>query len=1170
MWGQASHFLLFMDQNNFDNQNEPFKPETFEPWGALADYMGQYCIISRPDKTGDLEVLKAKANRFLSNGRTVEIPHIVENHLGDSAPFRLYPRCAIKVINACVKVLEKEWEQKIAFNKNHTPEEEKTLEGVLCLADQLFPLACSDPEQGLNLHTVREIRKKNGVVLEKPHKEISLSYHAKSLKQLATRLEQYRDTKNKLTQSDLPPISCRQVLLQELRNSEAQWRLIDPKNWDGRTPQFQMDSLDAMKENIGFEGVSNDGPDAEENQESIQEKYETQESEIDQAAWTGLPIQPSAKFEETRRGNLLFTAPKQWIWNYNEDPLEFLTNYTTTHSKIALENAYSLLCKAYNNPDLKNLGTQALTLDHKSKNNPDSFWKIIKRMNTHFPASLEFESDHTIQKLDCARFHLSLETINHKFGIDSALFKEKFQEKVFEAIRNEEDSITRSQLLFNTLEEIHPEWTTMDKEIWLENLQSYAAGAYENSAAMENERQKLLATLNQILKVPRQEIEMAARTNQPNNENTEKVFRILQNTSSKIYEMLSGTKGQMIRRELKTKIYSLKTLSENKGEMEMAEKFGKTAKFISSVSSQVKNKSWYTNEKENKKIVLDFLIDMLASPKLGDVEFPGSSEPEPKNVLDITLEFLKTYANDQAYLPTGKTSIQALLNSAREYAENDEGGRLESALKQITSTKLETVAAAKNKSILNCISENLSTLTAAIKISEVIADIDNQKIPAISEELQNTLTVELHSFQEKINSLEDPLAITQFLSQENIAEIKKQYPLATHQENFKIALVDASKTKILKDTVDSLKIELEGTIDMPEEKIEKALLKSPTLNNLLSSAFKSEIEYASVQSISKEIHHQLEILKTPVTVDATPEQIETLGNSEKFVNSIEKEGEYIQAELEKRKLKSNEFTTVCQKIDLCIQSIQKNNLNPEQEQRVLKTLAQFQAAQTKTRGDNLYFWKGIQYISQNIQSRREANIYQVSDSGKGTLQNIVAIAKGKLQNKDISQRTADLGSGMEGATETLRQFLISKTRERAVLTNIGVPIALWLSEEERGTKTKLTKSGFIDLLKGRQYACKICLDMTENDQSLHKKLSDYKMMEEDNKNAINTSVITQCMEMLEDPAALAKSLRWQNQNPTKAEKISKAHPEYDTPLLRYTAFSDGVLQTKEEPDLIMG
>jgi hypothetical protein len=130
-----------------------------------------------------------------------------------------------------------------------------------------------------------------------------------------------------------------------------------------------------------------------------------------------------------------------------------------------------------------------------------------------------------------------------------------------------------------------------------------AVGAYENSVGMEKERKKLLSRLNHLFKTPREEWEKA-RILPPTQqgEAIDKIHNVLSSAAGAFYSYLSGKTGQLTRRELRTKVYSLKTAAEKRGDKDKVEAFTEMGRFISSISSQIKSGEWYEKEAENKKL----------------------------------------------------------------------------------------------------------------------------------------------------------------------------------------------------------------------------------------------------------------------------------------------------------------------------------------------------------------------------------------------------------------------------------------------------------------------------------------------------------------------------------------------------------------------------------------
>jgi len=994
-----------------------------DPWSALAWWMQKYCIT----RDGEGKTAEEEASEFLSAGPSVKLPQLITVN-DERSPYRLYPITSYRIINACVKVLEKQLETEIA-GESPSPEEETKIAGIMTLANLLFGGACTHPDGQFTIHRMDPIKKRP-----------VLNPHGRRVKQLAVRLEKYSTTRTELAarkgqKLELPTLSCREIINQEINNSLQIWKIVDGENWDGRNPGDLSDSLDSLKQNLGFEATVT----AEPLEDDFPDTLEIQSQEIAQSAWTNLNLPFNLRFQETQRGNILASSPLAWLWNFEEDPLTFVVDYVSSHAKPCLEEAHSLLLQAHMDPKYKEVGSLALILDPKNKNNPDSYWKIIKRLSQHFSSSQTNEPESTLKKLDCARFTLCLETTNRNLGIDPEEFSKAFHEKVRAILADPalRDTVTRNQILLDTLLETKDAqklgWGKREGEQWLEHLQSTAVGAYENSIGMENERRKLLTKLNHLFKTPREELEKASKNPTENVESIEKIHGVIASAANAFYSYLSGRTGQMTRRELRTKIYSLKTSAAKRGDRTQEEKLATMGKFVASISSQIKSGEWYTKEKENKSILFDFLIEMLRSPKTNELEFPGSTEPEAKDPLDITIDFLKAFSGETEH-PTGSHNITFILELCRTRQLEDEGGQLAAALTKITKNRVETLPAIKDRK---------TTLEGAIEISNGVHQAD------------------------------DPFAFINTRTQE--------------------------ETEIL--------------TFIPTEERPEPFSRHP--GEPVPPAFDTEGNLAPIG----ETETALQWL-----------EFETLR-----IQEANKDGKMTAANMQDAHRAINAGT-------LILQGLPENS--PQLEQRALSTTTELKREVNLRLEKNLSFWKGMHYISQNIQSRREPEKYQISPTGRGTLQNLIAIAKAKLQNKELTGRTI-------GSTDAiLKQFQLTRTRERTIAPNISIPLALWLSEKEKGTKTKITQEDFVKMLESRHHACILCLNINENDRAMQETLNTFQERELDDKNALNTSIINNCITMLENQEELTAGLRWQNSHPKELAKLGKQHPELDTPIMK--------------------
>lgn len=1009
-----------------------------EPWQALCFFLEKFRII----KSGENKSREEEALDFLKEASNVKLPYVTTVG-GELTPYRIYPIAAYRIINAAVKVLEKDLEKEIQGQPSGRFDQ-NTLVGIATLADTLFSGACTHPEGNFLIHK-----------LDPNTSEITLKGHGRRIKQLATRLTRWRTVYSDILserglQSNLPTLSCREVVAQEVSSSLQRFKITQGVNFEGVNPLGSSDSIEALKENMGLEPSMSIDQDSysdaylsDSDLGSYEEQRESWESEIAQANWIGLDIPQNIRSRNLIRGNVISENPKDWIWTYDEAPLDFVVNYVCAHAKPCLEEAHSLLIEASENPSISQLGTYALTIDPKSKVNPDSYWKIIKRIAHHFP-SLKPESDNISRKLDTARFILSLNAINKRLNIDESLYIKNYHKQVYEAIdksKSSDQPITRNNILVKALEETCPQMSAIEKEQWLEHLQSFAVGAYENSKGMELERKKLLGRINHLFKAPREELEKTKHNSEDNKETIKKLHNVIESASNAFYKYLSGPTGQMTRRELRTKVQSMKTWAEERGNENLVKELSEISKFISSISSQIKSGQWYLNEKENKKILLGFLYKMLQTPKPSrGPEFPGSREPEPKDPLEITIDFLRSYGDEKQLAP-GKNTIAEIIKLCKDRQKADDGVEIAQALREITKNKTET---------LPVIQEREKALAGAIEVSQKLHE-SNQPIKDVAEMFEKELQI--------------------------------------------LDIEDSKPTDI----------------DPFEDTSSPRIDSSGQLQSKPSSA---------IEWVGNKINEFVE------------EQ-----NDPNFYQSPEWLSKVKQTELVTRRLleASARFKDKdLQKYDSTILE-QNRKLQRIVNQRLQKNLA---------------FWKGINYIGQNIQSRREAEKYQVSPTGRGTLQNIIAIVKAKIQGREVSLNTNDKHKRLMD-NKTLRQFKISKTRGRTLITNAGVPIALWLAKDVKGTKTKINKNEFIETLKARHKACVVCLDLNKKDTTIEEKLHQYNEREKEDRNAINTHILDQCITMLEDKENLVGGLDWINSNRAIASNILKSNPTLDTPNLIY-------------------
>jgi hypothetical protein len=988
-----------------------------EPLESLFYYITKYKIVEEDNRTGGYQ----GARDLLLKGTEVSIPYLI-NVGGEAIPYRIYPIAAYRVINAAVKSLEKDLEYRLNKKSKESLLSPQMISGIATLADSLFSGGFTHPEGNFLIHRPDP---KTG--------EIVLNGHGRRMKQLSARLQKCKATFDNLKEISgevsFPTLACEQVVKEEIASSYQRWKITRGADFQGNSPLESSESIESLKENLGYEPSiygSTDNYDLKAIGGIDEDSIEV-ESEISQANWIGVDLGFNLNYRATVRGNIMTSSPKEWLWTHEEAPLDYITNYVVDSATPCLEEAHSLLIQASEDPEKKIVGNFALTLDCKNKLNPDSYWKIIRRISSHFPSTRP-ETDVTTKRLDTARFVLSLKAINQKFEVNQEAFNKAFQVNVYKTIdAGQSDQVTRNSLLLETLKEVEPDWDKIKREQWLESLQTYAVGAYENSLAMEKDRKKLLNRLNHLFKVPREELEKAKNNPERKSEAIEKLNEVLVSASNAFYEYLSGKTGQMTRRELRTKIQEMKAYAEKTGNRELLETLGSISKFVSSISSQIKSGDWYKKEAENKATIFEFLVTMLETPKAKNKpEFIGSKEPASKDPLSITIDFLAAYGNEKE-VPPGKNTIKEVLDLWKERQSQDAGGKLAEALKEITKNKSETLAVIK---------EREKALTGAINLSKKIKDSEDP-IKTMISQFEEELDILSLSDPKNAGSLPDP-----FQSPES--------PV----------FVDGSK----------LGSELPKALDWLNKKA-------------------SELE-------AKAKGDKLNLNDTKNALEARNAATLLLG-------------EKIDSQEEKTK---------------CLENVIK-----------LKNLVSNRLDQT------LEFWKGVNYIAQNIQSRREEDKYQITPSGKGTLQNIIAITKSRISEKDakVLKNNETLGS--------LRQFQISKTRRRSLNFNVAIPLSLWLSAQEKGTKTKITKEDFISTLEARQKSCRVCLDIESMDNKLEEKLHEYRERERDDKYVVNTHILDQCIRMLEDKENFKQGIQIINEHPKAVRLLQEQGQDTDTP-----------------------
>jgi hypothetical protein len=992
-----------MEMGAGEDENAPH-----EPWKALIFYMDKYRIIRKGEGRDPEEEGKA----FLAQGERVTLPFTVDVE-GSKTPYRLYPVSSTKTINAAVKVLEKDLDKEVRKDSSNRLDEE-TIRGIITLCDFLFSGACSHPNGNFMLHKTKIV---DG------ERQLSLRPHGRRVWQLAQRLEKYIEMSNELgkrrgKEANLPKSNAIMIVEQELQSSKSRWKIMENPEFRGEDPMSAGDSLESMRENLGFEPTR--GAVAARSWGQNTEEEEIIAEETDQRAWIGLSTggPDVLQFREQTRGNVMSESPKDWIWDFSgdEDPLEYVTNYVCSQAKPCLEEALGLLNHAAIAGPSSNVGSMALTLDAGNKNNPDSYWKIIKRISSRFPSTRP-EEHQTAKKLDCARFHLSLDTINRRAGIDTEEFRSAFLDRIHAVLKEDRQAnrfLTRNDVLLETLGKIRPEWDAQKRDQWLEELQTFGVGAYENSKAMEANRKRLLSYLNSVFETPRKEFEKTMSDPTKLGETKERLQAVLESATEGFYAYLSGKTGQMTRRELRFKVASIKERADRLGDELLAGKMTEMGRFISGISAQIKSGDWHRNEKANKDTIFRFLLTMLETPKGEGPEFPGSVEPAGKDPLEISVDFLRAFSNEKEF-PAGKTTLNNALELFAARQAEESGGKLTSALKKISKSRQESIPVIKNRE----------------------------------------------------KSLEGALAILDEVHGETEPEIK-----LSEKFSRELDLLDVPEAA-----------ELTSYRPDPFEDPECPILNA-------DGGLESEL---------------------PAAIDWLEKKVGGLGTD---INADAKEL------LEMKR---------CEALATRLLGIASEAGDKEQTSRLMEISATAKRKGDQRLRESWKFWKGVNYLRQNIQSRREPERFQFGGPARGTLQNVIAILNARLAGRKPGEKEQ-----ME-SKEKLRQFHLTTTRKRTLKNCGAVPMALWLSEAEKGTKKKITHEDLVEKLKERLTACRVCLEISENDSEMEGEIARFRLGMAEDKNALNAFALEQCIYMLEDKEKLAEGLGWINQHPKESK-----------------------------------
>lgn len=708
------------------------------PWENLCEMLIKYRIVNPHENEDKNDAV----DRFLRQGKSISLPTVIQDE-GRPKPYKMWPSCATECINSLVKHLEADFSDEISSLPRDEEDNQEIL-GCIELCDVLFQGAASDPRGQISLHKKSKI--KVG--------EIELNRHGRRLKNLSRRLESYRISKknwlksrgDKLSELFEGPTSALAIVAKEVKNSQIWWNQTKSNNqknpWD---MESSLDySFDAQNEaNMSGWNPNMGSQDYDENEENTSqlEFEEDAEEYRNQGEYLGVdfdrPLAALGKGRQDTKGNVM-SRPRHWIWRYQEDPLQYTVSYLARQISPGIEDAHSTLSLSFGKPELQETGGTFLLVNPKHKTNPTDWWKIMTRIADRNKVGRDLESDETLQKLDTARFLLSLEQINQKWGIDHQSFLELWEDRVNELTSTADQTTLRNQALIQTLEKTQEKnnipWDAQKSHQWLENLQTFAIGSYENSVAMENQREKTISQLNAMVSRIREATSQIGEDSQ----RAGAVDQAIDQSAKAILKSLSGSKSQLFRRELRHKITILKERATHNGEKETEVNCSLFLTWLRGISKSIQEGKWFEESTQNQgqerlKGLLTLMVSVpWMAPSNGERDFITSPKPEPTDPVNISISFLKSYSGENTEIGfAGGKGIEEMLEDSRSELNRHQEGQIHNALKLLVS---------KHPMEIKNIKDRKRTLEKVLELMEKIHQ-DETPIETFKAELDKELDI---------------------------------------------------------------------------------------------------------------------------------------------------------------------------------------------------------------------------------------------------------------------------------------------------------------------------------------------------------------------------------------------------------------------------------------------
>lgn len=712
---------------------------------ALCETLARVRIVNPKDKESREEATAS----FLRKGKDLTLPVTVKipSKSGEPGedqwmPYRAFPTPALESLNAAVRFLEyclqrdNNPNQIEPENRNNPYNDQDIRAGVLQLATVLVPNCLLSQErepQGKNEPEPSIEDAGGGKLLHRSNPKDpgkpTLTKRAKILKGLLGRLEKYESIRIALqpanekeaaeeTSPALQEIGRLQVLLeQELKSSLRAWKTLRDEILEKKK------SLEDLPFSEGQEALKDDSDGGAMEDfdhfegETPLDRDEEHADRMLEAAYYDAPASGSSEKEEKEekaRKNLP-CEPDGWLWRETTDPMDVITQYVCEELVPKIEEKKESLLATFQNPSKSDKEKQdAAPISPERKYNPNDYWKMIFLLAEDTPE----EDTVTRQRLANARFAVCLKETNIEKGVPHARFLEEWEKTVSDHLSGKNPQASRNHALLDTLARMEEtkSWTSKELNQWLEHLQTLAPGGYENSSSQEKNRDAILKTLNDMVGRIKHDLQ-----NTEKDEDKKALEETMEDVAKGIAMSLEGPTGQTVRRELRHHIKTLKDQAVERGEKPEAENFKQLWAWITSISSQIKEGTWFEPafQEANKKVAKGMLIDILSQESTSQkVTFHKSPTPEGKNEALLCAEFLKSISRDNA---TQGFAGRGLLSKKISEAL----GQIKDSRESNLGTALPTKIWSKEKNI-----ENLpNKIRSAEKAQELLGRIPGETDP---------------------------------------------------------------------------------------------------------------------------------------------------------------------------------------------------------------------------------------------------------------------------------------------------------------------------------------------------------------------------------------------------------------------------------------------------------